>query len=335
MASIVSREIRLKSHPVGMPEESDFELIEVAVPEPKIDEILVQNIYMSVDPYMRGGMRSAKLSEALSGGCVGKVVKSNSDRFQVGDYVLGMLGWREFYVVAKEKVTKIDPAIAPIQSFLGTVGMPGRTAYVGLLDIGEPKEGETVFVSAAAGAVGSIACQIAKIKGCHVVGSAGSDKKVKWLLDRKCVDTAFNYKEVDNLEDELRQHCPEGIDIYFENVGGTHLEAAISLMNMFGRIILCGMISQYNDTEPQANPKNLMSAIYKRLKLQGFIVSDHVDRVPDFYADMRQWISGGIIKWEETIVEGLENAPQAFIGLFKGENMGKMIVKVGLEEVEK
>ena len=335
MASIVSREIHLKSHPVGMPEESDFELIEVVVPEPKTDEILVQNIYMSVDPYMRGGMRSAKLSETLDGGCVGQVVKSNSDRFQVGDYVLGMLGWREFYVVAKEKVTKIDPTIAPIQSFLGTVGMPGRTAYVGLLDIGQPKEGETVFVSAAAGAVGSIACQIAKIKGCHVVGSAGSDKKVKWLLDKACVDTAFNYKEVDTLEDELRRHCPRGIDVYFENVGGKHLEAAISLMNMFGRIILCGMISQYNDTEPRANPKNLMSAIYKRLKLQGFIVSDHVDRVPDFYADMRQWISQGVIKWEETIVEGLENAPQAFIGLFKGENMGKMIVKVGLEEIEK
>ncbi|MEC7866136.1 MAG: NADP-dependent oxidoreductase, partial [Candidatus Poribacteria bacterium] len=148
-------------------------------------------------------------------------------------------------------------------------------------------------------------------------------------------DTAFNYKEVDNLEDELSRYCPRGIDIYFENVGGEHLEAAISLMNMFGRIILCGMISQYNDTEPQANPKNLMSAIYKRLKLQGFIVSDHIDRVPDFYADIRQWINEGVIKWEETIVEGLENAPQAFIGLFRGENMGKMIVKVGLEEIEK
>ena len=260
---------------------------------------------------------------------MGQIVKSNSDRFQVGDYVLGMLGWREFYVSPAKGMTKIDPTIAPIQSFLGTVGMPGRTAYVGLLDIGQPKEGETVFVSAAAGAVGSIACQISKIKGCHVVGSTGSDQKVNWLLEKARVDVAFNYKQANNLEDELRQHCPDGIDIYFENVGGEHLEAAISLMNVFGRIILCGMISQYNETAPQPGPKNLISAIGKRLKLQGFIVSDHTDRVSDFYGDMRQWINEGMIKWEETIIEGLENAPQAFIGLFKGENMGKMTVKIG------
>lgn len=169
--------------------------------------------------------------------------------------------------------------------------MPGRTAYVGLLDIGQPKEEETVFVSAAAGAVGTIACQISKIKGYYVVGSAGSDQKVSWLLEKACVDTAFNYKEVSNLENELRQHCPDGINIYFDNVGGGHLEAAISLMNVFGRIALCGMISQYNDTEPQPNPKNLISAIFKRLRLQGFLVDDHADRVSDFYDDMHQWIN--------------------------------------------
>ena len=210
--------------------------------------------------------------------------------------------------------------------------MPGRTAYFGLLDVGAPKAGETVFVSAASGAVGAIVCQIAKIKGCRVVASAGSDHKVNWLLEKAGVDVAFNYKRVDNLIDELKQHCPDGIDIYFENVGGAHLEAALSLMNMHGRIPLCGMIAHYNDVDPTPGPKNLSTAIGKRLKLQGFIVTDYADRTDEFYADMRQWISEGKMHWEETIVEGLENAPQAFIGLFKGENMGKMIVKIGPEE---
>lgn len=332
MTNIVSREIRLKSHPIGIPRESDFELAEVTVPEAKAGEVLIRNIFMSVDPYMRGGMLEANLGVPLEGRCVGQVVQSNSDRFQVGDYVLGMLGWREYYVSSAQDVTEIDPTIAPIQSFVGAVGMPGQTAYVGLLDIGQPKVGETVFVSAAAGAVGSIVCQIAKIKGCRVVASAGSDQKVNWLLEKAGVDAAFNYKRVDSLEDELRRHCPDGIDIYFENVGGEHLEAAIALMNMFGRIVLCGMISQYNDIEPQPGPKNLRSAVGQRLRLQGFIITDHMDRLPDFYADMRKWISEGAIKWEETIIEGLENAPQAFIGLFKGDNMGKMIVKIGPEK---
>ena len=332
MANTVSREIRLKKRPIGIPNESDFELAEVAVPDPKEGEVLVRNIYMSVDPYMRGVVRNVELGVPLEGGCVGQIVESESDPFNVGDYVLGGLGWREYYVAPGEDVTAIDPTIAPIQSFVGAVGMPGRTAYVGLLDIGQPKAGETVFVSAASGAVGAIVCQIAKIKGCRVVGSAGSDQKVDWLLETAGVNAAFNYKQVDNLEDELRRHCPDGIDIYFENVGGEHLEAALSLMNMYGRIPLCGMISRYNDVEPSPGPKNLSIAVGKRLKLQGFIVSDHAERTPDFYADMRRWISEGKMQWEETIVEGLENAPRAFIALFKGENMGKMIVKVGPEK---
>ena len=332
MTEIVSREIRLKQRPVGMPKESDFEIAEVTLAEPKAGEVLVRNIYMSVDPYMRGVVRNAALGVPLEGGCVGQVVQAGSESFQVGDYVLGGLGWREYYVAPAKNVSQIDPTLAPIQSFVGAVGMPGRTAYFGLLDVGEPKAGETVFVSAASGAVGAIVCQIAKIKGCRVIASAGSDQKVNWLLEKAGVDAAFNYKWVDNLVDELKQHCPDGIDIYFENVGGAHLEAALSLMNMYGRIPLCGMISHYNDVEPTPGPKNLSTAIGKRLKLQGFIVTDYADRTPDFYADMRQWISEGKMQWEETIVEGLENAPQAFIGLFKGENMGKMIVKIGPEE---
>ncbi len=328
MFNIVSRQIHLKNRIIGMPKEEDFEVVEVPLPEPDAGEVLVKNIYTSVDPYMRGGMRSAELGKPLGGGCVGRVVLSNNDRFKAGDYVTGYLGWRDYYIASAESVTPIDTTIAPLQSFLGVVGMPGRTAYFGLLDIGQPKEGETVFVSAAAGAVGSIVCQIAKIKGCRVVASAGSEEKVSWLIEKAGVDAAFNYKQIDNLETELRQHCPDGIDIYFENVGGKHLQAALAVMNMHGRIPLCGMISQYNDIEPTPGPTNLSSAIGKRIKLQGFIVTDFMARNNEFYRDMRQWIGEGKITWEETIVESLENAPQAFIALFTGKKLGKIIVKV-------
>ena len=331
MSNIVSRQIRLKNRIVGMPKENDFELVEVSLPEPAAGEVFVQNLYTSVDPYMRGGMRSAELGKPLEGRCAGRIVTSNSDQFQVGDYVTGMLGWRDGYVAPASSVTAVDTTIAPIQSFLGAVGMPGRTAYFGFLEIGQPKAGETVFVSAAAGAVGSIVCQIAKIKGCRVVASAGSDQKVAWLLETAGVDAAFNYKRVDDVEAELRKHCPDGLDIYFENVGGKHLQAALAVMNMHGRIPLCGMISQYNDIEPTPGPTNLSAAIGKRIRLQGFIVTDFMARNAEFYRDMRQWITEGKIQWEETIVEGLENAPKAFIALFTGEKLGKIIVKIKSE----
>ena len=328
MPNIVSRQIHLKNGIVGMPKASDFELVEVPLSVLGEGEVLVQNIYTSVDPYMRGGMRSAQPGQPLEGGCAGKIVQSNSDRFKVGDYVVGPLGWRDHYIASAARVTAVDTTIAPLQSFLGAVGMPGRTAYFGFLEIGQPKTGETVFVSAAAGAVGSIVCQIAKIKGCRVVASAGSDQKVAWLLEKAGVDAAFNYKNVDDLEAELRGHCPDGLDIYFENVGGRHLQAALSVMNMHGRIPLCGMISHYNDVEPTPGPTNLSAAIGKRIRLQGFIVTDFMARNAEFYRDMGQWISEGRIHWEETIVEGLENAPKAFISLFTGEKLGKVIVKI-------
>ena len=328
MSNTVSRQIRLKNRIVGMSKEDDFEIVEATLPEPAAGEVLVENLYTSVDPYMRGGMRSAELGKPLEGRCAGRIVASNSDELQVGDYVTGMQGWRDHYIAPAESVTAVDLTIAPLQSFLGAVGMPGRTAYFGFLEIGQPKAGETVFVSAAAGAVGSIVCQIAKIKGCRVVASAGSDQKVAWLLETAGVDAAFNYKNVDDLEAELRKHCPDGLDIYFENVGGRHLQAALAVMNMHGRIPLCGMISQYNDIEPTPGPTNLSSAIGKRIRLQGFIVTDFMERNPEFYGDMRQWISEGQIQWEETIIEGLENAPKAFIALFTGEKLGKIIVKV-------
>lgn len=330
-----SREIRLKRRPVGLPSVEDFELATVTLADPGPGEMVVRNLYMSVDPYMRGRMVDRKsyvppfaLGETLNGGAVGQVVQSNGGSLTAGDYVLNGLGWREAFISDGKGLTPIDPSIAPVQTFLGGVGMPGQTAYFGLLDIGQPKAGETVFVSAAAGAVGSMVCQIAKIKGCRAVGSVGSQAKVDWLLHEVGVDAAFNYKEVTDLKAELGKHCPNGIDIYFENVGGDHLEAALTHMNNNGRIPVCGMISQYNATEANPGPSNLGLIIGKRLKLQGFIVSDYRARTSEFYADMKEWIASGQIKWQETVVEGIENAPNAFIGLFTGDNMGKMLVKL-------
>jgi NADPH-dependent curcumin reductase CurA len=336
MAEIISREIRLKNRPFGMPKKDDFELAEVPVPEIKDGEVLVRNIYMSVDPYMRGRMNergsyaaSFQLGKPLEGGCVGQVQESRRNDLQKGDYVVGMMGWREFFVSDGSELTKVDPSIAPIQAYLGVLGMPGFTAYVGLLDIGKLKEGETVFVSSAAGAVGSVVCQISRLMGCRTIGSAGSDEKVSWLLDEARIDAAFNYKEAENLILELRKYSPNGIDVYFDNVGGKHLEAAIGCMNMFGRIVLCGMISLYNATRPPRAPMNLVSVISKRLKLQGFIVSDHLDRHPQFFQEMGTWIKNGQVKWKEAIMEGIENAPAAFLGLFEGKNFGKSLVKIG------
>jgi hypothetical protein len=336
MKVTVSREIHLRRRPVGIPQEDDFELVEVPVPKPEDGELLVRNIYMSVDPYMRGRMDEYEsyvapfqLGAVMSGGVVGQVVEAKNESFNVGDYVLSDQGWREYFTTNGSSLLKIDPSIAPIQSFLGIVGMPGLTAYVGLLDIGQPKEGETVFVSAAAGAVGSVACQIAKIKGCRVVGSAGSQEKVDWLTGEVGVDAAFNYKEVGKLVPELKKHCPDGIDIYFENVGGEHLEAALHLMNNYGRLVMCGSISDYNDTKPPSGPRNLGYVVTKRLTLKGFIISDHFDQLLQFYSDMRGWIEAGTMKRRETIHEGIENAPKAFIGLFQGTNIGKMLVKIG------
>jgi NADPH-dependent curcumin reductase CurA len=343
---LVSHEIRLKQRSPGMPTESNFELVKVNVPDPKDGEFLVRNIWMSVDPYMRGRMKETKsyipsfqLGKPLEGGCVGQIIKSKNNQFRVGEYVLGNFGWRDYWLYNGSKdVRKIDPKTAPIQWYLGILGMTGLTAYVGLLNIaelnGNSDNNSTIFVSAASGAVGSIACQIAKIKGCRVVGSVGSQEKVKWLLDQAGIDYAFNYKEVggeNNISSELRKSCPDGIDIYFDNVGGKHLEAAIDNMKVFGRIVLCGMISQYNLSSFPAGPSNLFLAITNRLKLQGFIVRDHYNMLSQFYVDMSKWISEGKIKWNETVFEGLENAPKAFLALFKGENTGKMLVKIGTD----
>jgi len=334
----MNREIRLKSRPHGVPRAEDFELVTTPVPAPDEGQVLVRNVWMTVDPYMRGRMTDRasyippfEIGKALDGGSVGQVMESRHGPFAVGDYVCGFAsgGWREYYVTGGGELQPVDPSVAPLQAYLGTMGMPGLTAYTSLLRIGEPKEGETVLVSAAAGAVGAVVCQIARIKGCRVVGTAGSDAKVRWLRDQLGIDAAINYKTCGGLEAAIARACPSGVDVYFENVGGEHLEAALNLMNKFGRVVMCGMISQYNSDDPVPGPSNLILVVGKSLRMQGFIVTDYLDMVPSFFSDMAGWIRAGRITWQETVVEGIENAPRAFMGLFRGENLGKMLVRLG------
>ncbi len=329
-----SKEIRLASRPVGMPKASDFELAEVDVPEPGEGEILVQNVCMSVDPYMRGRMMDRKsyvppfqIGETLTGGAVGKVLKSKAEGVSAGDYVDSMFGWREAFCTSAAAVNHLGQLSAPASAYLGVLGMPGMTAYAGLLEVGELKEGETVFVSGAAGAVGSVVGQIAKIKNCRVLGSAGGADKVQYLTQDLGFDYAFDYHE-GNLVQHLREGAPDGIDVYFDNVGGDHLEAAIYNMRPFGRIALCGAISQYNDTEPAPGPNNMIMAVGLSLTLKGFIVSNFMHLRDDFIRDMSDWVASGKVKYRETVYSGIDKAPDAFIGLFSGANTGKMIVKL-------
>lgn len=339
MPTVTSREVRLAARPVGEPKSTDFEIATVEISEPGPGQVQVRNIWMSVDPYMRGRMIEREsyvppfqIGEALSGGAIGQVTASNHPDFSVGDYVNNMNGWQEAFVAGPEGLTKVDPNLAPVQSFLGALGMPGLTAYIGLMTIGKPKEGETVFVSAASGAVGAVVCQIARNLGCRVVGTAGSADKCQYLTDELKIDAAINYKDhkdAVSLENAIRAHAPKGIDVYFENVGGDHLTAAINLANPFARFAMCGMIAQYNDTEPAPGPANVIMIVPKRLHIQGFIVSDHFDQLPTFYSDMARWVGEGRMTWKETVYDGLEKAPEAFMGLFKGANFGKMLVKIG------
>lgn len=331
------KEIRLASRPSGWPTPDDFEVAETPVPEPGPGEVLVRNVYMSVDPYMRGRMNDVKsyvppyaLGQPLDGGAVGEVVASGAAEIPVGSFVTHGLGWREFSVVEAGRARVVDPAAAPtLSAYLGLLGMTGLTAYAGLIDIARFQEGDTVFVSGAAGAVGSVAGQIARLRGAkRVIGSAGSAEKAAYLVGELGFDAAFNYKEAP-VRDQLRAAAPDGVDVYFDNVGGDHLEAAISVMNKFGRIALCGAIAQYNDTTPPAAPRNLASVIGKEINLRGFIVANHGHLMPEFVAEVGGWLREGRITARETVVEGIENAPAAFIGLLRGDNTGKMLVKVG------
>ena len=329
-----SREVRLKNRPEGTPQAGDFEVASVDLPEPGEGQVQVKNLFMSVDPYMRGRMWDRpsyvppfQIGEALQGGAVGEVVSSNDPGFAPGQIVQSMWGWREAFNAPASTLQKVETHGLPPQAFLGVVGMPGLTAYVGLLKVAAMKEGDTVFVSAAAGAVGQVVCQIAKIRGGTVIGSAGGADKAAFLREIG-VDHVIDYKAVPDLTAALAEAAPKGIDVYFENVGGAHLEAAIAVARPFARFALCGMISQYNDSTPSPGPNNLIQAVGKRLRLEGFIVSDHPDMQPQFIRDMAQWIGEGRIQARESIDEGIEAAPGAFLKLFSGENLGKMLVKL-------
>jgi hypothetical protein len=329
-----SREIRLKSRPVGVPTADNFELASVELPDPGPGQVQVRNTWMTVDPYMRGRMNDVpsyvppfQLGEALQGGALGEVTKSNDASLKAGDLVSSFFGWREGFNAPAQALQKVDAQGLPPEAFLGYAGMPGLTAYVGLLKIAELKDGDVVFVSGAAGAVGSVVCQIAKLKGHTVIGSAGGADKVAFLKEIG-VDHPIDYKAEPDLTAALMRAAPGGIDVYFENVGGAHLEAALMAAKPFGRFALCGMISQYNNTDLGEGVRGLVMAVGKSLKLQGFIVSNHQDMQGAFLKDLSGWVAAGKFKGQETVKEGIENAPAAFLGLFKGENLGKMLVRL-------
>ncbi|MGY0234263.1 NADP-dependent oxidoreductase [Longispora urticae] len=332
---MLSREIHLVSRPVGEPKPSDFALVTAEVPEPGPGQVVVRNTFMSVDPYMRGRMNDVKsyvppfaLDAVMDGGAVGEVVASDSPDVPVGATVLHGLGWREFALVDAARVRVVDATLAPASAYLGVLGMPGLTAYAGLLAVAGFQAGETVFVSGAAGAVGSLVGQFARLLGAgRVIGSAGGPDKATRLVKDFGFDAAIDYRAGD-LRGQLAEAAPDGIDVYFDNVGGDHLEAAIGALNVHGRAALCGAISQYNATEPVPGPRNLALAIGKRLTLRGMLVGDHNDLAPQFVQQVAGWLASGEVKAEETVVDGIGNAVDAFLGMMKGANTGKMLVRL-------
>jgi NADPH-dependent curcumin reductase CurA len=331
-----AREIQLAARPEGEAREGDFRLAEVELPDPKAGQVLIRNTWMSVDPYMRGRMDDAEsyvppfeLGAPLDGGAVGEVIGSEDPSLEQGEVVLHGLGWRDHALAPAGQVRKIDTSIAPPQAYLGVLGMPGLTAYAGLIEVAGLREGDVVFVSGAAGAVGGLAGQIAKLRGHRVIGSAGSPEKVEYVTGELGFDAAFNYRD-GPVAELLAEAAPDGIDVYFDNVGGDHLEAAIGALNLHGRVAMCGAISGYDASgaEPPPGPRNLKEAIGKRLNLRGFIVGDHRHLRDDFTREIGTWLSEGRIRYRETVVDGLENAPAAFLGMLHGDNIGKMLVRL-------
>ena len=332
-AGLENKRVVLASRPAGWVAEANFRIESVPVPKPKDGEVLVKNLWLSLDPYMRGRMNDVKsyaakqeLDQVMVGQTVGEIVESRNDRFRKGDHVLSPLGWQLYGVSDGKGLTKVDASRVPMQAYLGVLGMPGVTAWVGLLDICQPKEGETVVVSAASGAVGSVVGQIAKIKGCRAVGIAGGKAKCDYVTKELGFDACVDYK-AGRLNDDLKAAAPKGVDCYFENVGGEILDAVLRRMNAFSRIAVCGLISQYNATDPYG-VKAIQSILVNRIKMQGFIVSDRTELWPKALADLAGWVGSGKIKYRESVTEGLENAPRAFIGLLKGENFGKQLIKL-------
>ncbi len=326
-------QICLARRPSGWVRESDFNLVRTGMPNPGEGQILLKSLFLSLDPYMRLRMDDARsyappveIGAVMVGGTVSEVIASRHPGYRPGDIVTGMTGWQLFALSDGKLLRPVDPALAPLSAALGVVGMPGVTAWVGLLDIGMPKAGETVVVSAASGAVGSVAGQIAKIKGCRIVGIAGGAAKCEYVTRELGFDACIDYRSGD-LHGQLAAACPNGVDVYFDNVGGEILGTLLRLLNPFARIALCGLISQYNEVE-NTGLKNLRSLLVNRVRLQGFIVSDHLNRFPPALAELGQWYKAGRLKYRESVAHGIENAPRAFIGMLRGENFGKQVVKL-------
>jgi NADPH:quinone reductase len=331
----VNRQIVLAARPVGLPKESDFRLVESPLPRPRPGEVLVRALYLSVDPYMRGRMRqngsyahSVNIGEVMVGGIVGRVVESNDPRLGEGDLVEGMLGWQDYAIGTAKALRHIDPTVAPAATWLYVLGMPGLTAYFGLLDICRPQPGETVVISGAGGAVGSLVGQIAKIKRCRAIGIAGSDQKVQFITQTLGFDAAFNYKNGADYHAKLKELCPTGIDVYFDNVGGPITDAVMQLINTRARVAVCGQISQYNAERPELGPRWLHQLVIKQAKVEGFIVFQYSDRYEEGLRQLSTWLREGRLKHHEDIMDGLENAPRAFIRMLEGENLGKQLVKI-------
>jgi NADPH:quinone reductase len=330
----VNRQFKLAARPVGLPKESDFALVEAPLPSVADGQVLIKTEYLSVDPYMRGRITGVRTyadptlpGDVMQGGAVGQVVESKAPGLAVGDSVVGFWGWQDYAVADAKMLQKLNPQLAPVSTALGVLGMPGMTAYFGFLEICKPQPGETVVVSGAAGAVGSLVVQIAKIKGCHVVGIAGADDKCVWMTDELGCDAAFNYKSVSDYSAKLKELCPKGIDCYFDNVGGAITDAVFPLMNTYGRISICGQISQYNLDKPELGPRLLGLILVKQLKVEGFIVFRWQSRYGEGIGQMAEWLKEGKLKHREQVVLGFENAAKAFIGMLQGDNTGKMLVK--------
>jgi NADPH-dependent curcumin reductase CurA len=332
----MNQQWRLVARPQGLFKTSDFKWTEERTPELKDGEVLVRSVYLSLDPTNRGWasqdtyLPAVPLGDVMRGGAIGKVEESKNSNFKPGDVVQGMVGWQKYAAMPAQALTKMPPIPLPLKAHLGLLGHIGLTAYYGLLDVGKPKEGETLVVSAAAGAVGSLVGQIGKIKGLRVVGIAGSDDKCEWLTKDLGFDAAINYKK-ENVLESLKKHCPKGIDIYFENVGGEILEAVLNLINIKARIVLCGMISQYNATTPVPGPSNLANILVQRARMEGFIVLDYMNRAVEAAMDLIQWHMAGKLKYRVDIINGLENAVTGINRLFDGSNTGKLVVQVSEE----
>ena len=333
MSKIASREIRLASRPSGVPTTANFTLARIELAPPQNGQVLVRNRYMSVDPYMRGRMNAGKsyvppfeLGKPLEGGAVGEVIESRAEGFKPGDAVTSSFGWREYFIASPKELHPVKREIQPLSVYLGALGMTGMTAWAGL-HLVEIRAGETIFISGAAGAVGSVAGQLAKLRGCRVIGSAGSMEKIMFLREECGFDIAFDYK-VGSILEQLNLEAPDGIDVYFDNVGGQALEAALSTLREHGRIIACGCISGYNEEKPRPGPSNLFNITTKRLTVKGLMVFDWLDRQAEFENEVGGYFKAGKVKHKETVVKGIDQAVGAFLGLFQGRNVGKMVVEL-------